>query len=989
VPDSTTFLGGALSNGVLTTKWRFVAGAVSQLATLNYRIWNKSLVIDILAPGGNVAEVRYGHAEGLETPRLVTSPYYAYNVYANVRPAVILSGPPDKPIFVAGATDWYRSNASELFAANSVDSHGVVYNGGTRYGLCTNGRRNDCFERLFITVSPRYDEVLPTIPNPKSPYLNVGGTRLWHSFSASPDKMQDREIFKRTHSYGLTQMIVTNHETLWRDGNESFTFRTQTAPAKGGDEAEKAFSRFMQDDLGYVYGPYNNFTDLAPVNANWSLDNVSRHQDYSLVSAWARCYNPKPSRAVEYAARLTPIIQAKFHYSTAYCDVHTAVPPWQYTDYDSRVPGAGTFASTFYAYGEIMLIQKQSWRGPVYSEGGQHWMYAGLTDGNYAQDQGWKWEREPWLVDFDLRRIHDQEADFGMGNLDMFRHGEAIPANVPDNSDTALDRFTAATLAFGHAGFWAFSEPNLMMRNYYMVQQIASRYTQVPAKQILYVGGDGTACPTSDALANGAYKRSQVAVQYADGTVVVANGNWAERLRAALFGRRVDLPPNGYAAWTADGKINVLSSDPDGLRCDYAVAPAYIFVDGRGHWARFPLAASNGAAVARNLGNGNWEIIADGNTEAGFAIGGTSATAQDDTGKELGPAALRIARGLTYVQPVPGAFSYRVAGGNLGATAPRQSPLAGQAPLPAVRVLAGQSIKWNGSVYDVPDDTLAGTRLWHQFASEWLDFAVAPVARLSATLSPDDSTIWLDISGASGPATLRMGSVTRKLNIDAGAATREAFAVDSAGASPAAGTRTLTFDLAVGGKTVSLNANLTTVIGVRSLVDFQGLSWQPGIVLRPGSPDVEMDETGANATEGSGVCGGVARPGIIMHPPFNRAVGYTYALFEPVKLPLAPAVFRALVGKRDGSDLGDGILYRFVVVDSSGRETELASLTVKEHEWLPLEADLSAYAGQTVQFKLIADPGPQDNTSGDWADWADLRVESANPLPVRTLDAKP
>ena len=62
-----------------------------------------------------------------------------------------------------------------------------------------------------------------------------------------------------------------------------------------------------------------------------------------LQHAWMRCYAPKPARAVEYCARLAPEIQKKFRFSTAYCDVHTAVAPWDRVDYDPRVPGAGTF----------------------------------------------------------------------------------------------------------------------------------------------------------------------------------------------------------------------------------------------------------------------------------------------------------------------------------------------------------------------------------------------------------------------------------------------------------------------------------------------------------------------------------------------------------------------------------------------------------------------------------------------------------------------
>ena len=85
---------------------------------------------------------------------------------------------------------------------------------------------------------------------------------------------------------------------------------------------------------------------------------VSRTPDNQFGSAWARCYAPKPLRGVEYCENLSPIIQKKFHFSTAYCDVHTCVTPWSRCDYDWRVPGGGTFAQVFYAFGEIMLLQK-------------------------------------------------------------------------------------------------------------------------------------------------------------------------------------------------------------------------------------------------------------------------------------------------------------------------------------------------------------------------------------------------------------------------------------------------------------------------------------------------------------------------------------------------------------------------------------------------------------------------------------------------------
>ena len=715
LPEKAEYLGTQSTGYPIESRWRLSAGDVSVVVTYRFSVWNKSLVIEVLAPGGNVAEVRYGRAVGLAHPRLVTNPFYPAE---GGRPAVAVSGTDDASLFLTGNTDWYVSNGSTLWAANSIATNGVVYNGGTRYTPLTNGKRNDCYERFFITLSPRYEEVLPNIPNPPSPWKHITGTRVWRTHGAS-NREQDKQYWANVHRYGMTQMIVTDHETMWRDEGESFTFRTKAAPGKGGDPGAYDYARFMQDKLGFVYGPYNNYTDFAPVNEFWSADLVSRDPQNQLQHAWMRCYAPKPARAVEYCARLAPQIQAKFKFSTAYCDVHTAVAPWQRVDYDPRVPGAGTFAAVFYAYGEIMLLQKQAWNGPVYSEGNYHCFYMGLTDGNYGQDQSYHPAENPWLVDFDLRKLHDLGCNFGMGNLEMFYANAPQPRGTPEERDAEIDRFLAATVAFGHAGFLVM-EGGLghALRSYYMLQQLHSRYCLTNAADIRYAGADGQLLDVSRAVASGAYQRSQVVTRYADGTVTAANGSRTERLRCDAFGRQLDLPPNGYAGWTADGAIEVISSDPQGHRGDYAVTPAYLYVDGRGKFMRFDKAAGNGLGLCRSLTNGQHEIILYQNAECGFAIGADSAVALDQDNKELGPAQLRTARGLTYVLPVKDAFSYRLSSGKA-----RASQLASD----RAEVVPGEHVTIHGQkihTAQILTDAKPGQRLWLEFEDAWIDFTV-------------------------------------------------------------------------------------------------------------------------------------------------------------------------------------------------------------------------------------------------------------------------
>ncbi|NCO39205.1 MAG: hypothetical protein COZ06_28280 [Armatimonadetes bacterium CG_4_10_14_3_um_filter_66_18] len=975
-PDKAEPLGTVRKGDTVESKWRLTAGDRAAEVTYAYRLWNKSLVVDVVAPGGEVVEVRYGRATGLTNPRLVTNPYYAYT---GVRPAVVVSGPPEAPLFLTGNTDWCLTGASAPFAVNDVQEAGVAYNGGTRYIPLTNGKRNDCYERLFLTLSPRYEEVLPTIPNPKSPWAKVAGTRVWRAHGAG-NRENDVRFWTECHRYGMTQVIVTDHETGWRDGGESFTFRTRPAPGKGGDKGQYDYARVMQDKLGFVYGPYNNYTDFAPVNEYWSFDLINRTPDNQLSGAWFRCYAPKPARAVEYCAKLAPQIQEKFHFSTAYCDVHTAVAPWHRVDYDPRVPGAGTSAAVFYAYGEIMLQQKKAWNGPVYSEGGYHFMYCGLTDGNYGQDQQYRPAVNPWLVDFDLRKLHDLSCNFGMGNPEMFYvHGDP-PRRTKEEADAWMDRFLAATVAFGHPGFLAY-EGGIQnaLRSYYMLQQLHSRYCLSSAAAIRYADEKGKLLDTSAAVATGAYKRSQVVTRYANGCVTVVNGDPNERLVVDAYGRKLDLPPNGYAGWTDDGAVEVLSSDASGYRTDYAVTPAYTYVDGRGRFARFAKAGGNGVGICRNLGKGEYEVIPYKGADCGFAVTASSATALDKEGKELRAAEVRTSRGLTYVAPVEGAFSYRLSQKNQ----PQKAALT----CPRAEVVAGERVTVRGKqahALQIPTAAKDGDRLWRQFEGAWIDFTVVPL--VYADLSIEGETLRLKLTSnlaKSDQVALTVGDQTQSVKLEPGRPTP----VDvDLGPPERESAELLSVALRAGELSQRIDRGLRTEEGVLPLTPMPD-KWQTGMRLRGEAESGNFGQTRGYVTPQSMTCGEVTKTGLFMHPPYMGGTGYSFAQYEPITLPAAPAAaFRASVGKGDGSDPGDGILFKVAVTDKDGKETIVNETTVTEHEWVPLEADLTQWAGQSVKIKVISDVGTGDNSSGDWAAWADMRLETRKPLLTRVLD---
>ena len=248
-----------------------------------------------------------------------------------------------------------------------------------------------------------------------------------------------------------------------------------------------------------------------------------------------------------------------------------------------------------------------------------------------------------------------------------------------------MDRFLAATLAFGHMGLLladfcfdparVFGEAYgraeqskfdfaggipIAWRSYFMTQAAAARYSMAEAEDIRYGAADGSLQASTEAIISGAIRRQQVAVRYSGGVFVAANGNVSERMRAGFGGARIDLPPRAWRAWTLDGEVLCESSDAAGARSDYCHSPDYIYIDGRGRRALWPKARGVGPAVCRTDGDG-WEIIMLGDDDCEFKIPGGKAVALDFDGKVIGEAKASLdAQGWYSLVPVKGAFSYRV-----------------------------------------------------------------------------------------------------------------------------------------------------------------------------------------------------------------------------------------------------------------------------------------------------------------------------------------
>lgn len=981
---------------------------------LRLQFVQKSLIVDVINRTGRATELRFGRFKGVQQPRAL---YIPYITYGSSHPTVLLSQAGNRWLFTSLWLDWYRSNGSEPYGAEYAAGDIARIHGGVRYHPKTDGTRNPLFERLFLTVSPVLEEVLPTIANPVGLHARQAVDRLWQE-SWGPDNYENQMKRSRMlRAYGIEKLIQCNHEISWRDGGESFTLRTRAAPGKGGDEALKRYVAH-QRSLGWFSGLYTNYCDFAPVNEHWNPDFVQRQPDGEWHPAWPRNWALKPLKAVEFDAILAPQIKAKYNPNSAYTDVHTAVPPWGYTDYDARVPGAGTFAQTFYAYGELLRNDSRVYGGPIFSEGTYQWLYAGLADGNYALAyNGRPLAVEPLLPVFDLYQIHTKECDIGMAWTSWFC--DAIPNwQAPENIDRVIDRFLLHTLAYGHIG-WLVEEAHGIERtccSYYMLQQVQARYGLLAPARIAYWDGAKLVNVSEAVVRDLPRKRRQLYVEYPNGLKLWLNDHPAEQWKVNIGSRAFVLPPAGWLAYQK-GQLFSYSALVDGRKVDYLRSDAYVYLDGRGEMFSTPEGASDGGLAITRLAPHRLQVIHISGKERfrinrPFGVVGVllACRAYDVEGKELAKPTVHDSGQATWIELVPNAVRYvlQFSGKRTWSLSPERSEVVPRGSV-AVQLQGASQAQWqvengvyaNGTVRvdtDLrPGDTVRVRATVGNAQREVLLRVVEPVrwrwqtggwqnpwlVRLLPAwrVAPrKGERLTIEFTLPEGwqvsPPSQHLGGGQLPTQIDLQVQTELTVGAE--------GDLGITLRDGIAPHRTALRLRVVEVQPVLAELTHTVAMW--GIARRGEREIPDPGGTGALFYTGDLPVGGVSRRGIFMHPPYTGGVGYTWAEIKPIRLPRAPCLFHSWIGIRDGGNPSDGVLFKVELIDERGVVHPLAQGTGLQGAWRELSANLSPFAGQTVRLRLIADVGPNDDSTADWASWGEPTIRLAQP--IKTIEVR-
>lgn len=584
----------------LETEWQTAAG---QRFQVDYGLQGLSLVVNLRAAGGWAAGTAFGEVAGLERPKTIEVPYLKITRSATVNSVACGSG-----LFLSVLPDFYHSDYSSVDGNVGQPAKGRLgLFKHTVYTPLTDGRRNDLRDRLLITASPEFADTLPNHQNPRSP--NIERLAPYMFVMDRAFALNRWNTFKR---YGMDHLIANDFAGIFVKGySEGFGVRWRPHPSY--TIAQVADMRRKIKDLGFLFGAYADFTDWYPLNEFWNENLVALTAEGDLREAWPGSYAPKDTAAWMLARKVGQKMQEHYPPDCVYLDVSTNRGA-EALDYEAGVPGAGVARSTIFGVGDS-VVEARKWYGSTVSEGIFRWMYAGLTDMDYAQVK--MAGPLPLPLDFDLLKLHPFQIGTMMGygptNLLSPEEVRELGTSREQPAPKAFYKHVATSLAYGHMallGYGYFPPMARSIHYYALMQGVQKEYLPDQVAKIEYHNGREFVT-TSQALQTDAHQRGQVRVTYQRGVIVTVNLNPAEPWEVAQAGARYVLPPYGWIISRDTGDapaVLAYSAVIDGQRLDYVQCPDYVYLNTGDKQCRVGPVEVTGAAWLKREGRG-WQVV--------------------------------------------------------------------------------------------------------------------------------------------------------------------------------------------------------------------------------------------------------------------------------------------------------------------------------------------------------------------------------------------
>ena len=556
---------GWIETNMGCTLWRtFKVGSNTATVRITGQMAGKTLALAVTCDQPQITALDIGAWGPVLRRRQVVVPYYTGTVYYLSR----------EGLFVNALLDW---------TASSATSHNGIK---ASYTAMTDGAHVPLQERALFTAAWHLAEVLPNPPNPPSPWRNFLANKIildiWGgSFTNIADNLANLA------GYGITNCVALIHD--WqRSGYDNALPMHYPANSRLGGDAGMSNLVATATRLGIRCALHENYVDYYPNYDFYNTYDIALDSAGNLQHAW---YNPdtkiqsfavKPNAILRLAATQSPEIHSRYGSQANYLDVHSAVPPWFHVDARAGETGAGQFNRVWAVHRQLWAYERQTFNGPVFGEGNNHWYWSGCLDGVEAQfGSGWPGNGgfdAPLAVDFDLLKIHPLQFNHGIGYFSRWWPTESFQTNwdgpVPM---VVLDRYRMQEVAYGHAGFLdnsVYANLPLAWLEHHLLSPVMTRYAQARPLEIFYQFNGAWLDATAAAKLDTADAWNRVQIRYENGLVVTANAGSNSFPTANWL-----LPDLG---WVAQGAgVTAGTTLRDGVVTDFADTGDTLFLNAR------------------------------------------------------------------------------------------------------------------------------------------------------------------------------------------------------------------------------------------------------------------------------------------------------------------------------------------------------------------------------------------------------------------------
>lgn len=493
--------------------------------SVDFRIDGRVLCVGMAGGHGSIRAIRAGQIRP-------SSPLAGFRLPMLPGPRLLMwrcSDPVGTPVFAMAGFDPVGSAASRIGfdVKTAIDRPGEV-----EYERATDGRRAPVREEFRIGLSARVDDVLPSVGSRRGARAPDAAVALW----METPPMGTGRLGEAWDEVGTGPLVLL--------------------PPEGRGQP-----------------PFETCIDC--LDPRWSRDLVRQ----SAVGSWIEGERPgrfavkTPFLAALAAADAIPGQAAMLPVALRPQSVRQ--PPWAFTDYDARTPGAAGFRAAWNGIMDWVRTASIRTGAPVVADASWAWLYAGAADAYaVAADDAGVLRAGEWLPLFPLLRLNPLLPGIGPP---MPPAAVSTPGQGGDEADR---RYLASMFAHGLAPrLPALDAGSVRLWRLALLSAALHRRQALSAVERIAFSDGRVLMTVADALSSGLWRKSMLYLRYPDGLELWINGSddpWEVRFGADL----VNLPPAGWYA-SAPG-FACASVHLDGRRVEFVRSPEYSYHDGGG-----------------------------------------------------------------------------------------------------------------------------------------------------------------------------------------------------------------------------------------------------------------------------------------------------------------------------------------------------------------------------------------------------------------------